>query len=215
MYNFPDGLRKNQRLPEPTHPTTKGGATGHDERLTSAEVVSTGLVDAQTWGLVQAAALAVFKFGREVAERMGLILVDTKYEFGLGEDGALLLIDEVHTPDSSRFWRAETYAARFESGRNLKTSTRNLSARLRRKTAMGSRPSCRLLWASASERYIKIVENLTGENLSREYPVELDWLKPEKQEDLIYDPAAGSHPDGSVPTGSLQENRRGMQELRA
>ena len=79
-YRFPDGLRKNEALPEPIiTPTTKGGPTGHDERLTCAEVVEKGLLDSQTWEHVQAAALAIFKRGQQVAAQAGLILVDTKY----------------------------------------------------------------------------------------------------------------------------------------
>src|SRR5512138_3656553 len=81
-YEFPEGLKKNQALPEPIiTPTTKGGVTGHDERLTCAEVVEKGLLDKRTWGQVQAAALAIFKRGQAVAQKAGLILVDTKYEF--------------------------------------------------------------------------------------------------------------------------------------
>src|SRR5512139_1274572 len=115
-YTFPNGLQKNQQLPEPIiTPTTKGGATGHDERLTCAEVVEKGLLDAKTWDQVQAAALAVFKCGQEAAQKAGLVLVDTKYEFGLTDDGSVMLIDKVHTPDSSRFWQAETYDERFAS----------------------------------------------------------------------------------------------------
>src|SRR6185503_3310472 len=80
-YRFPEGLKKNDRLPEPIiTPTTKGGATGHDERLTCAEVVEKKLLDANTWDQVQAAALKIFKRGQEVAAKAGLILVDTKYE---------------------------------------------------------------------------------------------------------------------------------------
>src|SRR2546430_2591594 len=116
-YRFPEGLRKNDALPEPIiTPTTKGGVTGHDERLTCAEVVSKGYLDARTWDKVQAAALAIFKRGQDVAQRAGLILVDTKYEFGRAPGGRVLLIDEVHTPDSSRFWKADSYRARFAAG---------------------------------------------------------------------------------------------------
>jgi phosphoribosylaminoimidazole-succinocarboxamide synthase len=98
-YTFPEGLHKNERLPEPIiTPTTKGGATGHDERLTCAEVVEKGLLEAKIWDQVQAAALAVFKCGQEAAQKAGLVLVDTKYEFGLTDDGTVMLIDEVHTP---------------------------------------------------------------------------------------------------------------------
>jgi phosphoribosylaminoimidazole-succinocarboxamide synthase len=108
--DFPDGLRKNDPLPEPIiTPTTKASDGGHDERITSAEVVAQGLVDPETWMRVQGAAVELFRRGQEIARRGGLILVDTKYEFGISDDGEILLIDEVHTPDSSRFWTLESY----------------------------------------------------------------------------------------------------------
>ncbi len=112
--DFPDGLRKNDALPTPIiTPTTKARDGGHDERITSAEVVAMGLVPAQVWEQVSAAAIALFQRGQELARRGGLILVDTKYEFGIAPDGGVVLIDEMHTPDSSRFWIAETYADRI------------------------------------------------------------------------------------------------------
>ena len=115
--DFPDGLRKNDRLPEPIiTPTTKASDGGHDERITAAEIVSRGLVDAARWDEVSAAAIALFKAGQAIAAQAGLILVDTKYEFGIDPAGNLTLIDEVHTPDSSRFWIADSYAARFAVG---------------------------------------------------------------------------------------------------
>lgn len=107
--DLPPGLRKNDPLPQPViTPTTKATGGAHDERLTSAEVVERGLVEPKLWDEVQQAALAIFQRGQEVARRAGLILVDTKYEFGL-IDGKLALIDEVHTPDSSRFWVLDSY----------------------------------------------------------------------------------------------------------
>jgi phosphoribosylaminoimidazole-succinocarboxamide synthase len=116
-HRFPDGLQKNQPLPEPIiTPTTKGGATGHDERLTNDEVVETGLLDQVSWAKVQEAALEIFRRGQEIAAQAGLILVDTKYEFGRLPNGEIVLIDEVHTPDSSRFWRAESYERRLAAG---------------------------------------------------------------------------------------------------
>jgi phosphoribosylaminoimidazole-succinocarboxamide synthase len=116
-YDFPDGIRKNTALPHPIiTPTTKAEAGAHDEPLTCLEVVSRGHVEAPLWERVQAAALATFAHGQAVAARAGLILADTKYEFGLGPDGALLLIDEVHTPDSSRFWEASSHEARLAGG---------------------------------------------------------------------------------------------------
>ena len=107
--DLPPGLHKNDPLPQPViTPTTKAVSGAHDERLTRFEVVDRGLVDPALWNEVQEAALAVFLHGQRVAAEAGLILVDTKYEFGLIE-GKLALIDEVHTPDSSRYWVADSY----------------------------------------------------------------------------------------------------------
>lgn len=115
--DLPDGLRKNDALPTPIiTPTTKARDGGHDERITSAEVVEMGLVSAPIWEQVTTAAIALFRRGQEVARRGGLILVDTKYEFGIAPDGSVVLIDEMHTPDSSRFWVAETYPDRIAAG---------------------------------------------------------------------------------------------------
>jgi phosphoribosylaminoimidazole-succinocarboxamide synthase len=105
---LPDGLQKNDPLPTPIiTPTTKATGGAHDERLTRDEIMNGGLVERGLWEQVEASALAIFKRGQEVAAKAGLILVDTKYEFGL-VDGRLVLIDEVHTPDSSRYWTAES-----------------------------------------------------------------------------------------------------------
>lgn len=107
--DLPTGLAKNDPLPTAViTPTTKATGGAHDERLTSAEVVANGLVEPALWSQVQSAALAVFAKGQEIAAAAGLVLVDTKYEFGL-IDGRLALIDEIHTPDSSRYWIADTY----------------------------------------------------------------------------------------------------------
>ncbi len=106
---LPDGLRKNDPLPQPIiTPTTKAIHGRHDERLTRDEIIRRGLVETALWEQIEAAALALFDRGQQAARRAGLILVDTKYEFGL-IDGRLALIDELHTPDSSRFWTAESY----------------------------------------------------------------------------------------------------------
>jgi phosphoribosylaminoimidazole-succinocarboxamide synthase len=187
-YHFPDGLRKNERLPEPIiTPTTKGGPSGHDERLTCAEVVSKGILDAETWEQVQAAALAIFKRGQELAQNAGLILVDTKYEFGRtpdpkGRDGRILLIDEVHTPDSSRFWKANSYEIRFAAGHEPenfdKEFVRIAYAEGRGDTGrpyLGDGEPPKMpdeLWLAASERYITIYEMLTGQEfVPGAYPV--------------------------------------------
>ena len=177
-YTFPDGLQKNAALAEPIiTPTTKGGATGHDERLTCAEVVQKGLLDAKTWDQVQAAALAIFKRGQEIANKAGMILVDTKYEFGIASDGTVVLIDEVHTPDSSRFWKADTYEARFTAGENPENFDKEfvrLAYAEKGYRGDGEIPEMPAeLWASASERYITIYELLTREVfVPGAYPVE-------------------------------------------
>lgn len=107
--SLPDGLQKNDALPTPIiTPTTKATGGAHDERLTRDEIVERGLIEKSLWEQAENVALAIFARGQAVARDAGLILVDTKYEFGL-VDGRLVLIDEVHTPDSSRFWTAESY----------------------------------------------------------------------------------------------------------
>ena len=106
---LPDGLQKNDALPSPIiTPTTKAEKGGHDERLTRAEILARQIVPTALWEEIEAVALAVFARGQAVAQAAGLILVDTKYEFGL-VNGRLTLIDEVHTPDSSRYWIADTF----------------------------------------------------------------------------------------------------------
>jgi phosphoribosylaminoimidazole-succinocarboxamide synthase len=177
-YAFPEGLQKNQALPEPIiTPTTKGGPTGHDERLTCAEVVSKGYLDAATWDQVMAAALAIFKRGQEVAHKAGLILVDTKYEFGRAPDGRIMLIDEVHTPDSSRFWKGDSYSQRFAAGEEPENFDKEF-VRLEYAKAgyRGDGPIPEMpasLWAAASQRYIGIYEMLTGQAFEPgAYPVE-------------------------------------------
>ena len=115
--NFPEGLRENQKLPQPIlTPTTKARDGEHDEPVTPAEIVERGLLSAAQWEAVSQTALTLFARGREIAAARGLILVDTKYEFGLDTDGRIILADEIHTPDSSRYWFAETYAAKFAAG---------------------------------------------------------------------------------------------------
>ncbi len=108
---LPDGLRKHDPLPQPViTPTTKAADGGHDQRLTRTEIIERGLVDETVWKQLEQVALALFARGQQVAHAAGLLLVDTKYEFGL-VDGRLTLIDEIHTPDSSRYWTADSYGA--------------------------------------------------------------------------------------------------------
>jgi len=114
---FPDGMRDNQKLPRTiVTPTTKAFDGGHDEELSEAKIAAGGLLTAPQWREVCERAFALFERGREIARRHGLILVDTKYEFGFDKDGRIILADEIHTPDSSRYWFLESYGRRFAAG---------------------------------------------------------------------------------------------------
>jgi len=169
--DFPDGLQKNDPLPEPMiTPTTKAGDGGHDERITSAEVVAMGLVAASQWEQICTAAIAVFQRGQAIAQQAGLILVDTKYEFGVTAEGEVVLIDEVHTPDSSRFWIADTYDARHAAGEEPENFDKEF-IRLYY-AAHGYRgegepfPMPDSLRIEAAQRYIRTYEMLTGQPFS-------------------------------------------------
>ncbi|MEZ4862462.1 MAG: phosphoribosylaminoimidazolesuccinocarboxamide synthase [Caldilineaceae bacterium] len=166
--DFPDGLHKNDPLPTPIiTPTTKASDGGHDERITSAQVVEQGLVDGALWQQVCDAAIAIFQHGQALAQAAGLILVDTKYEFGISDTGELLLIDEVHTPDSSRFWLASTYAERHAAGEEPKNFDKEF-IRLYY-AAHGYRgegepfPMPPELVLQAAHRYIRVYEMLTDQ----------------------------------------------------
>jgi phosphoribosylaminoimidazole-succinocarboxamide synthase len=112
-----EGMRDNERLPQTIiTPTSKAFHGGHDEPLTPAEIVEQGLLSQEQWRTVSDYALALFAKGREMARERGLILVDTKYEFGIDESGKIMIADEIHTPDSSRYWFLESYQQRFEAG---------------------------------------------------------------------------------------------------
>jgi phosphoribosylaminoimidazole-succinocarboxamide synthase len=116
-HSLPEGLRDNQALPQAIiTPTSKAFDGGHDEPLTAAEIVAQGLLTAAQWDEVSARALALFARGQKIAAERGLILVDTKYEFGTDAAGRILLADEIHTPDSSRYWLADGYEAALRDG---------------------------------------------------------------------------------------------------
>lgn len=114
---LPDGLKKNQRLPHPIiTPTTKAAHGEHDANVTPQQAVEMGLVTQEEWEQLSNYALGLYARGVEVSARNGVILVDTKYEFGRDKDGKIVVIDEIHTPDSSRFWIAETYEEKMAAG---------------------------------------------------------------------------------------------------
>ncbi|HRL10348.1 MAG TPA: phosphoribosylaminoimidazolesuccinocarboxamide synthase [Aggregatilineales bacterium] len=161
---LPDGLRKNDRLPAPViTPTTKATAGGHDERLTRDEIVSGGLVAPELWAQVEDVALRLFARGQQIAERAGLILVDTKYEFGL-IDGQLTLIDEIHTPDSSRYWIGTSYTPGGDEPENMDKEFLRKWFAAQGYTGEGTPPRLTPgFTAVVAARYITAYEKLTGQ----------------------------------------------------
>jgi phosphoribosylaminoimidazole-succinocarboxamide synthase len=160
--SLPDGLQKNDALPMPIiTPTTKATGGAHDERLTRDEIIERGLVEKSLWEQVEKAAIAIFTRGQAVAEKAGLILVDTKYEFGL-VNGQLVLIDEVHTPDSSRYWTLESYGAGKEPANFDKEFLREwfVAQGYRGDGVAPTMPNEFI--AQVAERYIAAYEKLTG-----------------------------------------------------
>ncbi len=176
-HTLPDGLVKNQALPAPlVTPTTKAEQGAHDEALTCDEVVTRGLVAKPLWDHVQDVAVALFNRGVEQAAKAGIVLADTKYEFGLGPDGGLLLIDEVHTPDSSRFWVASNLEERLAKGEEPESFDKEVVRRAL--DAVGFRGDGPVpdmppeIWAETSARYIDCYERLTGRTfVPGSYPV--------------------------------------------
>ena len=177
---FPDGLRKNQKLSIPIiTPTYHGDLTGkggHDTRLTKEDIISQKLASKKIYEQMEAAALALFDYGSKLCERQGLILVDTKYEFGL-YDGKLILIDEVHTPDSSRFWIQDTYNGRFEKGEEPENYDKEfLRLWYAEKGYKGDGKPPEMteeLVVALAQRYIGVYEKITGKKFKIfEYPIE-------------------------------------------
>ena len=166
-HQLPDGLRPHQALPDPlVTPTTKAQEGGHDQPVTCDDVVERGLVEEGLWSQVQKVALELFERGVSLAADAGFVLADTKYEFGLGPDGELLLIDEVHTPDSSRFWAIESLDERLAAGL-VPASFDKEPVRLALADAgyrgNGSPPTLDAdVLADTTARYVEFYERLTG-----------------------------------------------------
>jgi phosphoribosylaminoimidazole-succinocarboxamide synthase len=183
--DFPGDLKKDQAFDRPIiTPSTKEDV-GHDEPISSAEVVKRGLAPAGLWEEIQKRAIALFLRGQELAAQRGLILVDTKYEFGLYK-GELLVIDEIHTPDSSRYWEASEYQERFEAGEEQrmldKENVRQWLIKERGFQGHGQPPEIPGdVRVELAEKYVMNYERLTGE---------------------AFQPAAGD------PTARLEKNLR-------
>src|SRR3989338_3346609 len=163
---LPNGMKKNQKLPHPIFdPTTK--EEGHDRTITPAEMIAEGLITQELFDKVKATATRLFVRGQEIAAKRGLILVDTKYEFGTDEKGELVLIDEIHTPDSSRYWQAEGYEEGMAKGEKPKRFDKKF-LRLWFKENCDPYKDATLpdapseLVEELSRRYIQMYEQITG-----------------------------------------------------
>jgi phosphoribosylaminoimidazole-succinocarboxamide synthase len=163
---LPEGMKKNERLAQNiVTPTTK--ETTHDRPVTPKEIVSEGWLTAEQWEFTSAKTLELFAFGQKIAASRGLILVDTKYEFGIADNGEILLVDEIHTPDSSRYWMADSYAERLAAGQEPNMIDKEFFRLWFRercdpyKDAVLPTPPDDLI-AELAARYIQLFEKITG-----------------------------------------------------
>lgn len=176
---LPEGMVENQRFPEPIiTPTTKADA-GHDENISREEAIAQGIVTAEQFDTMAAYTRALFKKGSEMAAEKGLILVDTKYEFGL-RDGKVILIDEIHTPDSSRYFYAEGYEERLAKGEPQKQLSKEFVREwLMANGFMGKEGQqvpemTDAFCEEVSERYIELYEHITGKKFEKAPEEHLD-----------------------------------------
>ncbi|HRZ97952.1 MAG TPA: phosphoribosylaminoimidazolesuccinocarboxamide synthase [Paludibacter sp.] len=170
---IPDGMRENQRFPEPIiTPTTKAELGLHDEDISKEEILKQGLVSADDYALLEKYTMELFMRGTEIAAQRGLILVDTKYEFG-NRKGKIYLIDEIHTPDSSRYFYADSYQELFEKGEAQKQLSKEfvrewlMDNGFQGKTGQHVPEMTPEIVAGISERYIELFENISGEAFNK------------------------------------------------
>ncbi|MDR0907420.1 MAG: phosphoribosylaminoimidazolesuccinocarboxamide synthase [Rikenellaceae bacterium] len=166
---IPDGMREHQRFPQPiVTPTTKAEIGLHDQNISKEQIIERGLVSREDYETLERYSLALFARGAEMAAKRGLILVDTKYEFGK-RGGEITLIDEIHTPDSSRYFYADTYQERFDAGEPQRQLSKEFVREWLMDNGFQGRPTDVMptmtddIVESISNRYIELYENITGE----------------------------------------------------
>jgi phosphoribosylaminoimidazole-succinocarboxamide synthase len=169
---LPNGMKENEKFPSPIiTPTTKADE-GHDENISKSEIIAAGLVSREDYGQLERYTRALFQRGTEMAAEKGLILVDTKYEFGK-RDGKIYLIDEIHTPDSSRYFYADGYKERFELGGEQKQLSKEFVRKWLMENGFQGKEGQHVpemtpeYCESVSERYIELFEHITGEKFQR------------------------------------------------
>lgn len=170
---IPDGMRENQRFPQPIiTPTTKAEYGMHDEDISKEEILKQGLVSPEEYELLEKYTMELFLRGTEIAAKRGLILVDTKYEFGR-RDGKIYLIDEIHTPDSSRYFYADSYQELFEKGEPQKQLSKEFVREWLMENGFQGKEGQQVpemtpeIVAGISERYIELFENISGESFDK------------------------------------------------
>jgi phosphoribosylaminoimidazole-succinocarboxamide synthase len=169
---LPDGMRENERFPEPIiTPTTKADE-GHDENISKEEIIRQGIVSAEDYEVMERYTRALFQRGTEIAAKKGLILVDTKYEFGK-RDGKVILIDEIHTPDSSRYFYADGYEEKFEKGEPQRQLSKEFVRQWLIDHDFMNRPGDKMpeltdtFVESISDRYIELYEHIVGQKFEK------------------------------------------------
>ncbi len=169
---LPDGMKENERFPEPIiTPTTKADE-GHDLNISREEIIAQGIVSAEHYATMERYTRALFARGQEIAARRGLILVDTKYEFGL-RDGKVYLIDEIHTPDSSRYFYADGYEENLKAGKPQRQLSKEFVRQWLISNGFMNEPGQVLpeitdaYAESVSDRYIELYEHITGETFEK------------------------------------------------
>ncbi|WP_343586366.1 phosphoribosylaminoimidazolesuccinocarboxamide synthase [Flavobacterium sp.] len=165
-----EGLKENDKFPEPIiTPTTKADNGSHDEDISREDILAKGIVSEEDYLVLEKYTRALFQRGTEIAAKRGLILVDTKYEFGKTKDGVIVLIDEIHTPDSSRYFYADGYAERQEKGEEQKQLSKEFVRRWLIENGFQGKDGQQIpnmtdeYIESVSERYIELYENILGE----------------------------------------------------
>lgn len=171
---LPEGMKENQKFPEPIiTPTTKAEIGEHDADISKEEILAKGLATPEEYALLEKYTLALFQRGTEIAAERGLILVDTKYEFGK-HNGTIYLMDEIHTPDSSRYFYSEGYQERFEKGEPQKQLSKEFVREWLMNNGFQGKEGQQVpemtdeIVNSISERYIELYEHITGEKFVKE-----------------------------------------------
>tara|TARA_Y100000782_G_scaffold115301_1_gene156757 strand:+ start:10415 stop:11368 length:954 start_codon:yes stop_codon:yes gene_type:complete len=170
---LPEGLKENDKLPEPIITPTTKASEGHDEDISREEILAQGIVSEEDYVQLEKYTRALFQRGTEMAADKGLILVDTKYEFGKDSNGVITLIDEIHTPDSSRYFYAEGYAERQEKGEKQKQLSKEFVRQWLIENGFQGKDGQQVpemteeYTNSVSERYIELYEKITGNQFER------------------------------------------------